>query len=205
MDNVEDIYGAIFEAARLDPSKPLRRGAIELVERILGRCAVYESADPSRELVVDGRAGSRRFIGIRRGTLPVRANFVVAKGLTQILLERWGIEPTEELVRRVAASLVVPPVPFREAIAAGVPLPYIARFNSTSQSVIVLRVGEVLEGRSSALLTEEGKVYGRGPGLVAHLPSEDLVRLAAKPIVKCVERRRLTDERGRIAFFQRPT
>lgn len=195
-----EIGAALYQRAKLDPREPPRRGTIEIAVRLIGRAVILLQPRAMAEATVARVKGELRIV-IRRGTSPQRANFLVGQMLGRLALkEEIGVESLEQ-ERAVAAWLVAPPEPFcRRLHAVGVDLQALAAPFAITQTCAALRAAEVEQ--IDAAVTTPDTVHRRGK-LFSWLPDEGLRELAAKPGLRNVRRRAVSDEPGRVALFSR--
>jgi hypothetical protein len=194
----------LYERTGLDPELLPRRRTIEIALRLYGDDCIVLQPRAKAEATTAVVAGSQRIV-LRRGTLPARANWLVAKMLMRLELARFGVR-SEELEADGAAWLVAPTEAFRAhlesigwAVGAG-ELERLSAMFAVPCTCAALRIPEV-GGPAVAVVTPE-RVYKRGQQL-SWLEDGAVRSLAATAHPKSVRKVAIRDEPGRVALLAR--
>lgn len=182
----------LYELAGFDPTSPT-------LVLALARAVV--------RLVPDH--GPARLVRSVRGAITVPLHlpdaalqFEVARELARwfLLVHAEEDEPSLDALHRLAAAIVAPAPAFRRAASRGRKLPRLARLFCCTESLVALRLGEVL-GVEVALVSPSS-VRWRGPARALPREAHEARRLAEteRPPPAGVDRVRLSDDPRRVAL-----
>jgi hypothetical protein len=169
-------------------------GILELARALLGASAVLSHTGlraPAKYLP------KQRQLWVRAGVNPRRARYLIAHELAEFWLLETGYsgDDFEAMCDAIASAIVCPRDAFRAGLRSfGLDLPQLAETFETSQSVVVLRFGEVT--LTPVALATERHVHIRGEEF-AWGDVRRLVRTGAPGL----ERRRMTDTLTRVALI----
>ncbi len=193
--DLEGCVEELYSLAKLEPDEVLFPSS--LAEHLFGEGCIQRVPGMIGNASL-GRAGARRYIGVRSSFTGARFEHLVGHELGHFVLNlrEYRGDDTESACDFVGAAIMTRRRPFaRSARGRERDFAQLAADWETTETMVALRVGEVL-GLPIAVITPE-LVRARGP---IDWPEEGILRELARTGGPGLARVQLTDDRRRVAL-----